>query len=106
MRVAQACLTHGNINNFHIYFTTCTSLNPSDARGGSNGDAAGEPISVAFVPGGMVKTDYDATKNILRVREPVRRFMKQSKAKSGDVVMIVETGGREFFTGLKEEVKC
>jgi len=54
----------------------------------------------------MVKTDYDATKNILRVREPVRRFMKQSKAKSGDVVMIVETGGREFFTGLKEEVKC
>lgn len=97
MEQIEIALTGGNIRNSHIYLPRDTSLFPADAWGGSNKQTAGQPITVLFsgVPA-AVQTDIDSKKAGFRSRTPIRQFFEANRLKENDIVMIRQTGPREF----------
>ncbi|AVX02578.1 hypothetical protein MXMO3_00030 [Maritalea myrionectae] len=93
-------LTQGNINNDHFYMREACDLIPRDAIGGSNEALAGKPVTVTFVPGGSIDTDFDDEKKFFRRRGPVGEFFKLSFAEAGDFVLVTKMTEREFEVRL------
>jgi hypothetical protein len=93
-------LTQGNINNDHFYMKEARDLIPHDAIGGSNEASAGRSVTVTFVPGGPVETDFDDEKKFFRKRGPVREFFGLTKAMAGDFVLLTKTAERQFEVRL------
>lgn len=93
-------LTQGNINNNHFYMREARSLIPHDAIGGSNEASAGNLVSVTFVPGRKIETDFDDEKKFFRKRAPVGEFYGLTEAKAGDFVLLTKKTDRHFEVRL------
>lgn len=93
-------LTQGNIDNDHFYMKEARHLIPVDAIGGSNKAAAGKPVTVTFVPGDTIETDFDNDKKFFRARSPVGAFFRLAGAVAGDCVLLTKTADRHFEVRL------
>lgn len=89
-------VTGGNIRNNHIYLRSALKLIPNDAIGGTNAASPGRPITVTFVPGGMIETDLPEDKLFLRCRSEVGAFFAAAKVHEGDFVLFTRLGEREY----------
>lgn len=83
-------VTGGNIRNNHIYLPL--EFFPEEAMGGDNKlEPADRTIVVTFSPGGIIQTDIDRTKRILRARAPVGDFFRRAGVSEGDTLRITNT---------------
>lgn len=93
-------LTQGCIDNDYFNLMAARSLIPHDSIGGSNEALAGKPVSVTFIPGAAVQTDFDGKKKFFRTRGAVGEFFKLAGAKAGDFVILTKVSDRHFEVRL------
>jgi hypothetical protein len=97
MRIGIVTLTQGNINNNHLYLTEIMSMFPATAVGGSSeAEAAPQLLEVHSGIGEPVNTDIAGDKRIFRKRTWVGEFFRAHQLKSGDRVVIEQTGPTRF----------
>jgi hypothetical protein len=89
-------LTQGCIDNDYFNLIAARTMIPNDAIGGSNGAFAGKPVSVTFIPGSAIETDFDDKKKFFRKRGPVGEFFKLTGAAAGDFVLLTKITERQF----------
>jgi len=86
-------LTHGNLNNNHLYLADIMDLFPTNSVGGSSrAELASQFLEVHSGIGEPVATDIAGDKKIFRRRAWVGEFFAVHRLKAGDSVVIERTG--------------
>lgn len=88
-------VTGGNVRNHHINLRGALGLFPDDCLGGSNGSAAGKPISLE-IGAEVIDTDIDETKAIFRERGAIRRLFECENVVEGDLILIERSAPRTY----------
>lgn len=100
--IGEVALTEGNIKNGHIYLRSLFDRFPTDAVGGSNkASIAKRLLTVETSLGDRFETDLDGQKRFFRARGPIRAFLKDSRAKARDTVLVEQTAPYRYHLSLK-----
>jgi hypothetical protein len=100
--MVQIQLTDGNIKNSHFYLRGYLHRFPSDLVGGSNKVARASKEAVIDWGGASPAiTDIDGEKEFFRGRGWIKQFFDATGARSGDWVLVEETGPYRYRVSLK-----
>lgn len=101
--IGQVEITHGNLDNNHIYLRSFFDRFPKDAVGGSNRhEKAAREVVVDWGGGAPVHTDLDGSKRFFRARGWIRNFFELNGAEAGDRVLVEETGPYSYRVRLRK----
>ena len=95
-------ITHGNINNSHIYLRAFFDHFPADAIGGSNkASVAPRQVAVDYGGGAPVMTDLDGSKKIFRDRSLAHSFFERHAARPGDFAVVEQLAPHHYRLSLR-----
>lgn len=99
----SAPLTEGNLKNDHVYLTPFMSELPAEVIGGGNRSALAADSLTPYWGDQLVRTDVAGDRKIFRNRGFIRRFLQESGAEVGDVVVFEALGTHDFRLHLQKE---
>jgi len=84
-------VTQANLENSHVYLTSCIGMFPADVLGGANRSEAA-PRTVRIECGSMVVETDIRQRRYFRQRAWLRRFFKENGVVAGDRILLEQMG--------------